>query len=70
VRTPEGVTLGTVTALVEMPPVAGYDLLEVTRADGTIWLLPAADELVEVVELGAGERELVVRELPDGLVEP
>jgi len=70
VRTPEGETLGTVTALVEMPPVAGYDLLEVTRDDGTTWLLPAADELVEVVELGAGERELVVRELPDGLVEP
>jgi hypothetical protein len=53
-----------------MPPVAGYDLLEVTRGDGTTWLLPAADELVEVVELGGGERELVVRELPDGLVEP
>jgi 16S rRNA processing protein RimM len=70
VRTRDGVVLGTVTALVEMPPVAGYDLLEVTRADGTSWLLPAADELVEVVELGEGERELIVDELPDGLVEP
>jgi len=70
VRTPQGEELGTVTALVEMPPVAGYDLLEVTRADGTTWLLPAADELVEVIELGDGERELVTRALPDGLVQP
>jgi 16S rRNA processing protein RimM len=70
VRTAEGVALGLVTALVEMPPVAGYDLLEVTRADGTTWLLPAADELVEVIELGDGARELVVQALPDGLVEP
>jgi 16S rRNA processing protein RimM len=70
VVTADGAALGTVTGLVEMPPVAGYDLLEVTRADSTTWLLPAADELVEVVEHGGGERELVVRDLPDGLMAP
>jgi 16S rRNA processing protein RimM len=77
VVTVEGTSLGTVTALIEMPPVAGYDLLEVTRADGSTWLLPAADELVEVVELEAGEggedgavdRRLVVHQLPEGLAD-
>ena len=79
VVTADGTALGTVTALIEMPPVAGYDLLEVTRTDGTTWLLPAADELVEVVELeGEGDggddstrvdRRLVVHELPEGLAD-
>jgi 16S rRNA processing protein RimM len=63
-----GALLGTVTALIEMPAVAGYDLLEVTREDGRSWLLPAADELVEAVEDADG-LHLVVAELPDGLVE-
>jgi len=64
-----GAVLGTVIGLVEMPPVAGYDLLEVERPGGGTWLLPAADELVEAVDDAEGLR-LVVRELPEGLVEP
>jgi 16S rRNA processing protein RimM len=64
-----GVSLGTVIGLVEMPAVAGYDLLEVQRPDGGTWLLPAADELVEAVDDAAGLR-LVARELPEGLLDP
>jgi len=64
-----GALLGTVAALVEMPPVAGYDLLEVVRADGTTWLLPAADELVTAVEQD-GQLHLEVGDLPDGLLDP
>lgn len=44
----EGGDLGTVSALIELPDAAGYDLLEVTRADGAAWLLPASDDIVEV----------------------
>ena len=64
----DDVMLGTVTQVIEMPPVAGYDLLEVTRGDGTTFLLPAADELV-----AAEEREdglvLVVIDAPEGLLD-
>jgi len=63
-----GVTLGTVVGLVEMPAIAGYDLLEVERPEGGTWLLPAADELVEAVEDADGLR-LVARELPEGLLD-
>jgi 16S rRNA processing protein RimM len=63
----EGILLGTVSALVDMPAVAGYDLLEVTAPDGRTWLLPAADELVEAVEDADGLR-LVAARLPEGLV--
>lgn len=63
----EGTLLGTVRALVEMPPVAGYDLLEVESPGGGTWLLPAADELVEAVEDDEGLR-LVAAALPEGLV--
>jgi 16S rRNA processing protein RimM len=63
----EGALLGTVSALVEMPAVAGYDLLEVTAADGSTWLLPAADELVEAVDDEDGLR-LVAARLPEGLI--
>jgi 16S rRNA processing protein RimM len=66
---PDGAPLGIVSGLIEMPAVAGYDLLEVRRQDGTTWLLPAADELVEVEELAAGERRLRVLTLPEGLLE-
>jgi 16S rRNA processing protein RimM len=64
----EGVLLGTVSALVEMPAVAGYDLLEVTAPGGRTWLLPAADELVEAVEDAEGLR-LVAAALPEGLLD-
>jgi len=65
-----GVVLGTVIGLVEMPAVAGYDLMEIERPDGGTWLLPAADELVEVVEFEDETLRLVTRELPEGLVHP
>ena len=71
VVTADGAALGTVTALVPMPAVAGYDLLEVTRADGGTWLLPAADELVTVEEdAEGGVARLVAHDLPEGLVDP
>jgi 16S rRNA processing protein RimM len=67
----DGVDLGTVTALVPMPAVAGYDLLEVRRADGSTWLLPAADELVTVEQAADGTvARLVAHDLPDGLADP
>jgi 16S rRNA processing protein RimM len=64
----EGTLLGTVSALVDMPAIAGYDLLEVTAPDGRTWLLPAADELVEAVEDEEGLR-LVAAALPEGLMD-
>lgn len=45
----DGTWVGEVVDVVEVPASAGYDLLEVDT-DGRRWLLPAADELVEVVE--------------------
>lgn len=64
----DGVLLGMVTGLVEMPAIAGYDLLEVDAPDGRRWLLPAADDLVDAVDDADGLR-LVVTELPDGLLD-
>jgi 16S rRNA processing protein RimM len=62
--------LGTVSALIELPGSAGYDLLEVTRDDGTTWLLPAADDLVEVEEDGEDDTlRLRVVDPPEGLVD-
>jgi len=63
----DGRHLGVVTALIELPPAAGYDLLEVER-DGSVWLLPCAEELVEAVEDEAGAVTLVV-DPPEGLVD-
>lgn len=68
VRDGSGTVLGSVTSLVEMPAVAGYDLLEITAPDGRTWLLPAADELVEAVEDEEG-LHLVAAELPAGLMD-
>jgi len=68
VRDADGAVLGTVSGLVEMPAVAGYDLLEVRTADDRTWLLPAADELVEAVEDEDG-LHLVAAELPEGLLD-
>lgn len=64
----DGVLLGTVRALVELPAVAGYDLLEVVAPDGRPWLLPAADALVEAVEDEDGIL-LVAADLPEGLLD-
>ncbi|MTV23852.1 16S rRNA processing protein RimM [Nitriliruptoraceae bacterium ZYF776] len=69
VVTPDGDHLGDVSDHVELPPAAGYDLLEVTRDDGTTWLLPAVDEFVEVGELPDGTELLVVVDPPEGLVD-
>lgn len=63
-----GVAVGTVAALVELPEAAGYDLLEILRPDGSPWLLPAAEDLVEVVEDDAGQRSLQLIDPPEGLV--
>jgi 16S rRNA processing protein RimM len=65
----EGEDLGTVSALIELPPAAGYDLLEVRRADGTTWMLPAVDEYVEVQDAPAGGERLAVVDPPEGLVD-
>jgi len=63
----DGRALGQVSALIELPASAGYDLLEVTSTDGT-WLLPAADELAEVVERADGSLVVVV-DPPEGLLD-
>lgn len=63
----DGRPLGVVTALIELPEAAGYDLLEVDD-DGTVWLLPCADDLVEAVEDEDGTLVLVV-DPPEGLLD-
>ncbi len=67
VRHVDGRDLGEVSALIELPEAAGYDLLEVAR-DGGSWLLPAAEEFAEVVEEEDGALVLVV-DPPDGLLD-
>lgn len=61
-----GTWLGEVVDLVEVPSVAGYDLLEVDT-DGTRWLLPDADDLVEVADAD-GVDVLCVVDPPAGLL--
>lgn len=68
VVTVDGDHLGDVSDHVELPPSAGYDLLEVTRDDGSTWMLPAVDEYVEVGELPDGTELLVVVDPPEGLI--
>jgi 16S rRNA processing protein RimM len=65
----DGEDLGTVSALIELPEAAGYDLLEVRRGDGTTWLLPAVDEYVEVEDDPAGGERLAVVDPPEGLID-
>ena len=65
----DGRDLGAVSALVELPEAAGYDLLEVTRADGSTWLLPAVDDYVEVAERDDGTQLLLVIDPPEGLID-
>jgi 16S rRNA processing protein RimM len=69
VRAADGRDLGTVTAAVELPDAAGYDLLEVRRPDGGSWLLPAVDEYVEVVADPDGREALLVVDPPAGLLD-
>lgn len=66
----DGQELGQVETVIELPAAAAYDLLEVRRADGTTWMLPAVDEFVEVVERvdGHGLR-IVLIDPPFGLVD-
>lgn len=65
-----GADLGTVSALIELPDAAGYDLLEVTRADGETWLLPAVEDFVEVDEAADGTERLRLVDPPAGLLDP
>ena len=66
----EGVALGEVVAVIELPSAAAYDLLEVRRDDGTTWMLPAVDEYVEVVETDdTSALRLVVVDPPEGLID-
>lgn len=64
----DGRALGVVDALIELPVAAGYDLLEVRRADGSTWLLPAVDAYVEVEQDRGGSERLVLTSPPQGLV--
>lgn len=70
----DGTWLGEVVDVAEMPDAAGYDLLEVDT-DGLRWLLPDADDLVEVVEWRSepgddadGVDVLCVVDPPEGLI--
>ena len=67
VVTEESEDLGDVVSVIELPDVAGYDLLEVEHPDGHTWTLPAADELVQAVETEDGDVLLVVVDPPAGL---
>ncbi len=69
VRDEQGRDLGRVSALIELPDAAGYDLLEVARDDGRTWLLPAVDDYVEVEE-DDHDRCLRVVDPPPGLLDP
>lgn len=66
----DGAELGTVSALIELPGAAGYDLLEVAREDGSTWLLPAAEEFVEVDATEDGTERLRLVDPPAGLLDP
>jgi 16S rRNA processing protein RimM len=61
--------LGEVSALIELPAAAGYDLLEVTRDDGSTWLLPAVEDHVEVEDAEDGAHRLRLIDPPEGLVD-
>ncbi len=65
-----GGDLGVVSALIELPDAAGYDLLEVTREDGSAWLLPAVDDYVEVEPDAQGVERLALVDPPEGLLDP
>ncbi len=68
VVTGDGDWLGEVVDVLDLPSVAGYDLLEVDR-DGQRWLLPSDDDLVDVAtNTETGEDLLVVVDPPPGLL--
>lgn len=69
VRRATGERLGSVVELHLLPAAAGYELLEVEREDGSTFLLPGVDELVEAVDEGGGGLHLVVTDPPEGLVD-
>lgn len=65
----DGTPLGTVRAWIELPAAAGYDLLEVEHVDGRRWMLPAADDFVQVADDPEGGQWLQLVGAPDGLVD-
>lgn len=62
----DGTDLGTVVDIVALPAAAPYDLLEVARPDGSVWLLPAVDDYV-VVDDDTNGRVLRLVNPPEGL---
>ncbi len=66
----DGGDLGSVSALIELPDAAGYDLLEVTRSDGGTWLLPTVEDFVEVDVTEDGTERLRLVDPPAGLLDP
>ncbi len=68
VVTADGDWLGEVVEVLDLPSVAGYELLEVDR-DGQRWLLPSDDDLVEVgTDESTGTDLLIVVDPPPGLL--
>lgn len=68
VVTEDGGWLGAVVEVLDLPGVAGYELLEVDR-DGQRWLLPSDDDLVEVgTDDVTGVDLLIVVDPPAGLL--
>lgn len=65
----DGLDLGRVRALVDLPQAAEYDLLEVDSPHGRRWLLPAVDDYVEVGLDDEGRERLVVVDPPEGLLD-
>lgn len=59
--------LGTVADVIDLPSVAGYELLEIDF-DGQTWLLPSDDDLVEIATDDTGREVLMVVDPPAGLV--
>lgn len=66
----DGRDLGRVSAVIELPAAVQYDLLEVTRDDGSVWLLPAVGEYVAIdVDEDGAELLVVTEHAPAGLVD-
>ena len=65
----DGADVGEVVDHVELPPAAGYDMLEVRRPSGRLVLLPAVDELMEARQDDDG-LVLVLVDPPAGLLDP